>query len=151
MISKGEFEDGFDAEVAKALEVLKNYPEMKGFTSFLVFPKENGSFEYFNDFCAVIEDKLKKMGLLKHLQVLVFHPEFRFEEEDVERSYFVNRSPYPMIHLLWQKDVEEVVQKFGEEKTYTVARNNYNKLVSLSEQEFKDKILKYMNPNWRSE
>lgn len=130
----------------------RNEGEMKGFTTLLVYPLARENFIKFYNFSAMIEDMLLEMGLKDHIQLVTFHPEFRFEGEKRDaRGNFVNRSPFPLLHLLWAGDVTDVIEKFGENIGQKVAQENNNKLSSMTDNDFEEKVLKYVRSSWEVE
>ena len=54
---------------------------------------------------------LQEVGLDDEFQVVGFHPQHVFGgEEPTDPGNFVNRSPYPMIHILRQESVTDAVE-----------------------------------------
>ena len=75
------------------------------------------------------------------IQIVCFHPEFKFESlEDEDRANFVNRSPFPMIHILRKSEVQRAAQIKGGENISFI---NEKKLKSMSVEEFK-KVFSYL-------
>lgn len=127
-------------------------PEQKNYTSLLVFPQARENFIKFYNFSAMVEDTIAELGLKDKIQLVTFHPLFRFEGEKIDaRGNYVNRSPYPLLHLLWEQDVTAVVEKLGENIGQKVAQENNNKLSSMSDDEFQEKVLKYVHSRWEVE
>lgn len=130
----------------------KSKGQKSGHTTLLVFPYARENFIKFYNFSAMIEDVLLEMGLKEEVQLVSFHPEFRFEGEKRDaRGNFVNRSPFPLLHLLWAKDVSDVIEKFGENIGQKVAQENNNKLSSMNDNDFEEKVLKYVRSSWEVE
>ena len=94
--------------------------------------------------------ELEVRGHLEEVQMIVFHPEFRFEGEAKNaRGNYVNRSPYPTLHILKKAAMDEIVAAHGEEIGLELSMNNNTFLSSLNEKEFEVKILSYIkNSNW---
>jgi hypothetical protein len=64
----------------------------------------------FNHFVQDVEEYLRQEALDDKFQVVGFHPRFQFADEDAsDASNFVNRSPYPAIHLLRQEQISESI------------------------------------------
>ena len=61
------------------------------------------------------------------VQVASFHPGFQFNDSSPsDNSNFVNRSPYPMIHLLSEEEVTAAVEGYSEKRlTAHIWQNNY--------------------------
>lgn len=79
-------------------------------TSLVVFPNAAADFGAFWDFAGLCEEGVVEAGLEGVVQVVAFHPGYRFEGEDEHApSHFTNRSPYPTLHLLREASVAKVV------------------------------------------
>lgn len=131
---------------------IENSGDKTGFTTLLVYPNAKENFIKFYNFSAMVEDLLLEMDLKDDVQIVTFHPEFRFEGEKRDaRGNFVNRSPFPLLHLLWSRDVTNIIEKFGENIGQKVAQENNNKLSSMSENDFAEKVLKYVESSWEVE
>lgn len=99
-------------------------------TTLLVFNKCQVDFLDFSDFVGLCEELLEEAGLLEHFQLVTFHPGFYFEntnEDDVEN--FVNRSPYPIIHILRNAEIEMAKSR---STGLDISLKNSEKLKSLS-------------------
>lgn len=141
-----------EAEIKVFLEEQrKKVEEGKGevSTTLLVFPHSKENFIKFYNFSAMIEELVKDLGFDQEVQIVTFHPQFRFEgEKSNARGNYVNRSPYPLLHLLWAQEVTDVLEKFGENIGQKVAQENNIKLSSMTDDEFEEKVLKYVNSSW---
>ena len=76
-------------------------------TTLLAFDKSEISFYNLNDLVL----KLEKMLEVKNIpyQVVAFHPEFKFQDTTAkDRINYVNRSPYPLIHILRSEEMDKV-------------------------------------------
>ena len=79
-------------------------------TTLVVYPNAAVEFEAFWDFAGLCEDGVVDAGLEGVVQVVAFHPGYRFEGEAPDApSHFTNRSPHPMLHLLRESSVAQVV------------------------------------------
>jgi hypothetical protein len=134
-----------------AIEAFVKNKEERG-TMLYVFPEAKENFIRFYNFSAMVEEEIRQMGLQDQVQIVTFHPEFRFEGEKKEsRGNYVNRSPYPLLHFLWTEEVTRVIEKNGEKIGEKVAHDNNKKLLSLSDSEFEDMVLKYTRSSWQVE
>lgn len=117
----------------------------------LLFPECGDDFLPFLNLCSIIEIELDILGYLNEVQMVVFHPHFRFEGEDVDaRGNYVNRSPYPMIHLLKKSSMDAVVEKFGESIGEEVSLKNNEVLCGLSDEDFEKKVLRFFKESsWK--
>lgn len=97
-------------------------------TTLVVF--DGGAFESFEallDAGATLEALLEESGLDADVQVVAFHPAFRFDGADPEDpANRVNRSPYPMLHLLRAASVERAVARYPD--AASIADRNAAKL-----------------------
>lgn len=99
------------AEVGPLLEALVD--EMQALslapspsTTLLVWPEGPEDFEDFLDLVAACEDLLARCGYEGALQLVAFHPRWRFAEGPPDDpAHAVQRSPYPTLHLLRWDDV----------------------------------------------
>lgn len=76
-------------------------------TTLIVYPHADEDFLIFNDFVGVLENLLEESQLNEIFQLVAFHPRFIFLESsfgDIEN--LVNRSPYPILHILRSADLE---------------------------------------------
>jgi hypothetical protein len=81
--------------------------------SFLIFPSDHSQFENFLIIDDMAEVLLEEYGYSKQLQVVLFHPEFRYADEDPnDPSNLTNKSPYPMVHVLRKKEVETAIGSY---------------------------------------
>ena len=111
----------------------------------IVMPECLDDFLPFLNLCSVIEMELEHSGALHSVQMVVFHPGFRFEGESVDdRGNYVNRSPYPTIHILKKDSIDKVLSKLNDNIGEVVSFKNKETLSELSEQEFKEKVLSYL-------
>lgn len=80
-------------------------------TGLLVFPDALPDFLDFNDFIGECEAAIEQAGLTGEVQLIGFHPGYRFadaEGEDDPANY-TNRSPHPMIHLLRESSMDAAI------------------------------------------
>lgn len=105
-------------------------------TTLLVLPNATQNFLEYNDFIGFLEDSLFEVNLHDEFQVVGFHPNFVFNGLDLnDRANWVNRSPFPLIHILKTKSIKQVMSdpKDGEKISF----NNERRLKNLSESEIK--------------
>lgn len=119
------------------LERVLIHPEIE-YNAIVAFPRVLDDFYDFNDWVGFLEDLIKKQKLPIEVQLVAFHPDFRFGEEEEQvhpRAHLVNSSPYPAIHLLKSKAIEGVIKnpKDGEK----ISKQNEEKLKALSVDELK--------------
>lgn len=136
-ISKAQsFEIAYQ-DFVKQLDLLLTCKNFK--TSLLVFPKLNASFEMFNDFSGSLEETLVDSCVDDFFQTVCFHPDFRFFKLDAwDKANYVNRSPYPLIHILLKEDVKKAMSSMQAAKK--ISYINEKKIKSLSAEELKKKF-----------
>jgi hypothetical protein len=84
-------------------------------TTLIIHPNLLEDFLDYNDYLGVAEDIIYDNGLEGKVQVASFHPDYQFagtKPEDVEN--YTNRSPYPMLHLIREAQLERVLAHFPE-------------------------------------
>ncbi len=76
-------------------------------TTLLIHPFILNDFNAYNQFLAYADNLLEEMDLTGIYQIASFHPDYQFantQVNDVEN--FTNRSPYPVLHIINEADVE---------------------------------------------
>ena len=97
-------------------------------TTLLVLTRGFSGFDRFWEASLFAQVMIKASGLEGVLQVVAFHPEFRFEGADPhDPGNAVNRSPYPMWHLLREDSVARVLE--SDPSAYEVAERNRARLL----------------------
>jgi len=82
-------------------------------TTLLIFPNGFHSFDSYLDLLSLAEKKLKKKRYEGIYQVASFHPRYRFANSiEDDAANYTNRSIYPMLHLLREKTIEQVLQHY---------------------------------------
>lgn len=111
-------------------------------STILLYCNEFWEIEDFTDYFYMINDKLAELGLNETYQLVMFHPEFCFdglEKDDVEN--YLQRSPFPVIHLLRTAMLEEV--SLQKDLVENVLNSNKETLSHMDEQEIK-KLFHYL-------
>lgn len=82
-------------------------------TTLIIYPENFTDFEDYLELLGIAEALLAKEGYEGIYQLASFHPEYQFGGTDKEdASNYTNRSPYPMLHLLREEDVEKAIAGF---------------------------------------
>jgi len=82
-------------------------------TSLLIIPHYGDSFLQFWDLVLAAESMLEEEDYEGIYQVASFHPNYQFEGEDPDDpSNYTNRSPFAMLHLLREEELENVLEEF---------------------------------------
>jgi len=96
-----------------AIQRLLAAPRDETETSLLIHPQCLENFDDYNEFLSMIDVLLDEMKLLGVIQVASFHPNYCFSECDVnDAANYTNRSPYPMLHLLREESISEVIEEW---------------------------------------
>lgn len=109
------------------LDLLNQTEDASVATTIVVFPNASSDFREFNDFVGDLEFLLEEADLADIFQLVAFHPKFVFEEMDFDDvGNYVNRSPYPVLHILRSEDIARALKnpKDGE----IISFNNDKKL-----------------------
>ncbi len=106
-ISTTQHEDNIWKKTLDEIDLLEKNKNLS--TTLLCFPKSNISFYDLN----YLVLNLEKMLEVKNIpyQVVAFHPEFKFNDTTADnRVNYVNRSPYPLIHILREEEMNKVIK-----------------------------------------
>ena len=75
-------------------------------TTLLIHPLVLEDFIVFNQFLENADDLLDEMNLTGVFQIASFHPNYQFADTKVDVENYTNRSPYPMLHIINEEDLE---------------------------------------------
>lgn len=126
-----------------ALEKVSTSKEQN--SALIFYPKLKCSFEYFNDLKGECDQIIEDLNFHHDYQLVCFHSNFKFIDTHTDdRVNYVNRSPYPLLHILGFSEVEKVMQKY-ESIGLDINKINERYLNSLTDDEFNNLILKYLN------
>lgn len=79
-------------------------------TALFVTPHVLPGFDEYWNWVAICDNLLQQMGYEGVLQLATFHPHYEFEGEDKnDMSHFTNRSPFPMLHIIREDDMEQAL------------------------------------------
>ena len=84
-------------------------------TTLLVFSQGFKDFFAYLELVDLAEDLLQQLDYEGIYQIASFHPDYYFvdsEPEDV--TNYTNRSPYPMLHILREEDLEKAIDAYGD-------------------------------------
>lgn len=82
-------------------------------TSLVIFPDAFSDFLPYLDFLAIAEAALRQQDYEGIYQLASFHPDYRFAgSTDEDAANYTNRSPYPMIHILREDQLEKALSTF---------------------------------------
>lgn len=84
-------------------------------TSFLIVPNGYSNFYDYLQLVELSEKLIKKLGYEGVYQVASFHPQYLFAGSAAnDAANYTNRSPYPMLHLLREEQMEQALENFPE-------------------------------------
>ncbi|MDP5171657.1 MAG: DUF1415 domain-containing protein [Bacteroidia bacterium] len=99
------------ADLVREVEQLVARSRGERETTLLVTPFVLEDFEEFLDFLSEMEALWEEANLDGVLQLVSFHPDYRFAgAPDNDPANATNRSPFPMLHLLREDSVTEVLE-----------------------------------------
>lgn len=130
VVSDATHIDALADDLVRELETLAEANPEKIDTTLLILPNVLQDFLDFNDFLDVADGIVEELELAGILQVAPFHPQFQFEDTDVDDvTNYTNRSPFPILHLLREDSVTRAVEAFPDEMH--IAENNMETLRKL--------------------
>lgn len=136
-----EEDERFDV-VFDEVELLLNSSASVLQTTLLFFPELKISFENFYEECLDLQEMLDEANLKERMLLVCFHPDFRFENAPADDvGNLVNRSPYPLIHLIRATDFKGALANPNDGEI--IANNNYEKLKKMDLEEL-EKLFYYL-------
>ena len=136
----GDSEDLLVA-LEKELVALAASPRSAVETTILIHPKALSDFSDYLVFLNYADSLVRRLGLLRTIQIAGFHPQYQFEGTTPESpENYTNRSPQPMLHLLREESVTEVS---GDQAALAaIPQRNIKTLRSLSKAEILARLQK---------
>ena len=106
-------------------------------TTLLIFPNGLSDFENYLDMADLAAALLKEQGYEGVYQLASFHPKYIFDgAPSNDAANYTNRSPYPMLHILREASVEQVLNSYPNPEK--IPERNIKLTRSLGEQGMKD-------------
>ncbi len=108
-------------DLASECQQLEQNPSIE--TTLLILPCGFEDYFHYLDLLDRAERQLQKQKKTGIFQLASFHPDYCFAgcEEDDPANY-TNRSPYPMLHILREESLEQVLQRYKEPES--IPENN---------------------------
>lgn len=95
------------------LLILNNTPASEVSTTVIIHPNVLTDFYDYNDFLTRANGILEKVDMVGIVQIASFHPNYQFAGTDIDDvENYTNRSPYPMLHLLREEEVEKILTNY---------------------------------------
>jgi len=105
-------------------------------TTFLIHPNILNDFYTYNDFLSIVNQLIFALDLEGLVQIASFHPDYQFAGTTPEEvTNFTNRSPYPMLHLLREEQIEQALGTFKQPELIPI--RNIDKMRNLGIAEIK--------------
>ncbi|NKI34090.1 DUF1415 domain-containing protein [Wenzhouxiangella sp. XN79A] len=131
-VSRADREDALVADLDGELRRLAEADPEALETTLLASPLLFDDFLDFNDFLDLADAVLRALGLEGELQVVGFHPDYRFADAPPDDpANCTNRSPVPILHLLREESVARAVA--GLDDPDAIYRRNIETLRRLGE------------------
>ncbi len=106
-ISRARTETALYKDTVHALEAFLQADPGQESTTLLICPDALADFDHFNDFLGDLEANLEETGLATLVQLVGFHPNYRFQDTDPDdAANYTNRSPWPMFHFIRPDEME---------------------------------------------
>jgi len=130
VLSEAQNEEQLYFDFAHEMIQMENVESEVLSTTLLVPVRILSNFEEFNDFVHWLNDILEELKINHIVQIASFHPEYQFDNKKKDDiTNFTNRSPYPVIQILRQKEVTSAIE--GPIDTLRIPDNNMAKLEAL--------------------
>ncbi len=110
-------------------------------TSLLIYPDAYQKFDDYLELLHLANLLLEELNYSGIYQLASFHPDYRFADStENDASDFSNRSPYPMLHLIRESDLEKALANYPDIELVPI--NNIKKLREIGYQEMQEKLKK---------
>lgn len=105
-------------------------------TSLLIIPDYLQDFLAFNQFLPRAKKLIRREGWEGIVQLANFHPDYQFSNTEPQaRENLTNRAPYPILHILREKSLEDAIHRYPD--TSDIYENNIERMENLSEAQCK--------------
>jgi len=109
-VSRSTTPDELLFDLATEIARLDSTPPSELETTLVIIPQQLADFEEYNEFLDAVDDLLRQLDREGVYQAASFHPGYLFAEaEPDDQANATNRSPWPIIHLLREESISEVV------------------------------------------
>lgn len=141
-ISHATDEEALLNDLQAELERLSDTPVEELETTLLAIPDMLENFEDYNDFLDAVDLWVEQFGWEGELQVASFHPQYQFADTEAdEPGNLTNRSPWPMLHIIREESLEQVVEHYPDVEG--IPERNIKRMEALSKDE-KRKLFPYL-------
>ena len=109
-------------------------------TTLIILQNGLSEFTDFNDYLDTVDQILEDESAEGVIQAASFHPNYLFGGEDPEsQSHYTNRSPFPLLHLIREEDIDHAKLTYPGIKD--IPRNNIEKLKSMSKEALEKQLV----------
>jgi len=134
-VSRSQTPEDLLFDLANEIARLDRTPPAQLETTLVIVPQQLANFEEYNEFLDAVDELLRQLNREGVYQAASFHPEYLFAEaEPDDPANATNRSPWPIIHLLREESVSEVVD--GGYDVNAIPDANILRLRGLSREEW---------------
>lgn len=133
-VSEARDEETLLEDLQRELERLESCAATELETTVLIIPHLLGDFYDYNLFLNWVDQLIARRGWEGEFQVATFHPQYQFEgtaPDDPEN--LTNRSPYPVLHLLREDSLEQMLDRYPDSDAIPEA--NIRRMNELSDVE----------------
>lgn len=103
--------EGILGELVNSFQELEEQEDIE--TILLIIPQGLEDFEEYLDVLSIAESLLEELNYTGVYQLASFHPQYVFGGSTAQDpSNYTNRSPYPMLHLLREKSIEQALEHY---------------------------------------
>ena len=108
-------------------------------TTLVIFSKSFKTFDEFLNCVEIAEQLLIQQGYEGLYQLASFHPDYCFAESDSDdAANYTNRSPFPMLHLLRESNLEKAVANYPDAEN--ISKRNVDNARALGFEAMKAKL-----------
>jgi len=133
-VFEGTDEAELDAAFLTALDQLQSMAPQIRETTLLVVPNLLNTFDEYMLYLQQAQWLLQRAGLEGTIQIASFHPHYQFDgTEPDDKENLTNCSPYPVLHLIREDSLAEVLAKYPDPES--IPENNIQRMESLSDEE----------------
>lgn len=125
------------------LLILNNTPATEISTTLIIHPNILIDFLDYNDFLEVANEILALVDMVGLVQIASFHPNYQFAGTSTnDITNYTNRSPFPMLHLLRESEVEKAIENYPQPEE--IPNRNMEQLTALQLQGWEEIAKKWM-------
>lgn len=133
-IFTGQDESALDKALLTALDELQRLDATERETTLLVTPNALKTFDEYMLYLQQAQWLLQRAGLEGILQIASFHPHYQFDGTDPsDKENLTNRSPYPILHLIREDSLAEVLAKYPNPES--IPEENISRVEGLNQEE----------------